>query len=142
VVRPQILLDLIDQNTPSQEIVQQRWIDFNCVKLMHRVEDQRNKPIVVHDFIFPDGHVGDLVGYNRGIGPFFVQNEINEFPVGIYTDTGEYYGILFDLKPRGVVPTFTIDGVDYYNRIIDCYENCHTVDPKTGSLILDDNMLN
>jgi hypothetical protein len=45
--------------------------------------------MVVHNFVFPVGSEGVLVGYNRGIGPFFVQNEINDFPVGIYTDTNE-----------------------------------------------------
>jgi hypothetical protein len=43
----------------------------------------------VHNFVFPVGNGGVLVGYNRGIGPSFVQNEINDSPVGIYTDTGE-----------------------------------------------------
>jgi len=129
-------LDIFGPNLVNQEIAKQRWIEFNCVKLQHPVEHNKNKPMIVHNFIFTDGHVGELAGYNRGIGPFFVENEINEFPVGIYTDTGDYYGILFDLETFEDEPTFNIDGVDYYNQIIDCYENCYKVDPKTGNIIL------
>ena len=27
------------------------------------------KKMVVYSFIFPEGHIGILVGYNRGLGP-------------------------------------------------------------------------
>ncbi|UCE56108.1 MAG: hypothetical protein JSV31_11885 [Desulfobacterales bacterium] len=109
------------------------------MKLMHPVEEQKNEPIAVHNFIFPDGHLGALVGYNRGIGPLHVFLEAWEVPIGVYTDTGEYYGFIFDKRGSEMEnePTFRIGDTDYYNRILYCYLICEKVDPKTGSLIVD-----
>ena len=50
--------------------------------------------------------------------------------------------LFFDFKVLEDEPTFAIDGVDNYYRIIICYRNCNKVDLKTVSLILDDKMLN
>ena len=117
------------------EILEQKFEEFN-IKLMHPIEDQKNELMIVHDLIFPDSSCGTLNGYNRGIGQFFIQLEAWEVPVGVYTDTGDYYHSIFDAMDLEKRPTFRIGDTEYFNRIIHCLTSCYKVDPKTGNLIV------
>ena len=126
--------------TPNLEdkFLEQKFEEFN-MKLMHPIEEQINEPMVVNNFIFPDGNFGTLEGYNRGIGPLHIFLQSWEVPVGVYTGNGDYYGFIFDGRDSESekVPTFRIGDTDYYNRILYCYLICERVDPKTGDLVVD-----
>jgi hypothetical protein len=121
----------------SETTCLQKWLEFNS-KLTHPIEEQRNEPIVVYNFIFPDGHMGILKGYNRGVGPIALWLEDREIPVEVYTDTGDLYGFIFDKRNSEMEnkPTFHIGDIDYYNRILECRMHSEKVNPKTGNLIV------
>jgi hypothetical protein len=95
------------------------------------------KPMVVFDFIFPGGQKGTLEGYNRGLGPIGDLKDWEE-PVGIYTDTGDYYWFVFDNRESRMEkkPTFRIGDRNYYYRISSCHKVAAKVDPKTGTMIV------
>jgi hypothetical protein len=95
------------------------------------------KPMVVFEFIFAGGQKGTLEGYNRGLGPIGDLKDWEE-PVGIYTDNGDYYYIVFDNRESKMEkkPTFRIGDKNFYYRILRCYTMCGKVDPKTGNLIV------
>ena len=108
------------------------------LKLNCPVEGQKNKPIVVYNFIFSDESCGTLKGYICDIGPFFFKmDDCWVVPVGVYTDCGDCHHIFVDIRESEVAnePFFRIGNTDYYHRILCCLTSSKKVDPKTGILI-------
>ncbi len=101
------------------------------------LKENLSKKMVVYSFIFPEGHVGILDGYNRGMGPISFDLEDYEEPIGIYMDNGDYYSIVIDLRDPNFSeePTFNIAGKDFYYEIKDCGTSVAKIDPATGIMI-------
>jgi len=79
-----------------------------------------------------------LEGYNRGLGPIDPYLKDWEDPVGVYTDTGDYYYFVFDIRKSRMVkkPTFRIGDRNFYYRINSYHTVAARVDPKTGNMIV------
>jgi hypothetical protein len=94
--------------------------------------------MVVFDFIFSDGQKRALEGYNRGLGPIGPDLKDWEEPIGVYTDTGDYYYFVFDNRKSRMEkkPTFQIGDKSFYYRINSYHTVVAKVDPKTGIMIV------
>jgi hypothetical protein len=79
-----------------------------------------------------------LEGYNRGLGPIDPYLKDWEDPVGVYTDTGDYYYFVFDIRKSRMEkkPTFRIGDRNFYYRINSYHTVAAKVDPKTGNMIV------
>jgi len=108
------------------------------LEVLDPINANGGKPMVVFDFIFSGGQKGTLEGYNRGLGPIGPDLKDWEEPVGVYTDTGDYYNFVFDNRKSRMEkkPTFRIGDRNFYYRILRCYTMGGKVDPKTGNLIV------
>lgn len=108
------------------------------LEVLDPINANMKKPMVVFDFIYSDGQRGTLEGYNRGLGPIGPDLKDWEEPVGVYTDTGDYYSFVFDNRESQMEkkPTFRIGERDFYYRILRCYTSCAKVNPKNGHLIV------
>jgi hypothetical protein len=107
------------------------------LEVLDPINANGGKPMVVFDFIFSGGQKGRLEGYNRGLGAIGDLKDWEE-PVGVYTDTGDYYNFVFDNRKSRMEkkPTFRIGDRNFYYRILRCYTMGGKVDPKTGNLIV------
>jgi hypothetical protein len=108
------------------------------LEVLNPINANMRKPMVVFNFIFSDGQKRTLEGYNRGLGPIDPYLKNWEDPVGVYTDTGEYYSFVFDIRKSRMEkkPTFRIGDKNFYYRILRCCTMCGKVNPKTGNLIV------
>ena len=101
------------------------------------LKENLGKQMVVYSFIFPEGHVGKLEGYNRGMGPIFFDIEDYEETISIYLENGDYHSIVIDLRDSkpSEEPTFNIAGKDFYYEIKNCCTSVAKIDPATGIMI-------
>jgi hypothetical protein len=91
--------------------------------------------MLVFPFVFANGEMGTLKGICRGDGPRTGDMAAFEYAVGLYTQAGDSYFIVFDERVWCVAPTFAIDGNNFFYPVVRCATCAARVDPMTGTLV-------
>jgi hypothetical protein len=85
-----------------------------------------------------DIDVGPLIGFCRGYGATSGNEKRYQDSIGIYTAEGVYYNVLVDVRVKGVMPQFFIEGKPFFYPIVTCFTMCgglRVIDPATGIMI-------